>query len=74
MLKIEIHNRAIDNPYKDYDAYTQRIINTFVGNASISAMRQWVVDGKKIPMDQVIQIVSELIEHGVQSITHKNDA
>ncbi len=62
------HNRSIDNPYRNYSPEMQNIINAFVTNASLIAYRQWVADGKVVPMDEAIEMVSTLLEHGVSAI------
>ncbi len=62
------HNRSIYNPYQNYSIEMQNIINAFVSQASAVAFRQWVADGKKVPMDDAIQMVGSLLEKGVQSI------
>ncbi len=64
-------NREINNPFSNYSVEMQNIINAFVTNASMTSFRQWVEDGKKVPMEEVIQVVSSLLENGVNSITHK---
>ncbi len=63
------HNRETFNPYSEYSEEMQNIINTFVTSASAYAFRQWVTDGKKVPMNEAIEIVSKLLESGVSSIT-----
>ncbi len=62
------HNRQINNPYEAYSPEMQNIINAFVTNASMVAYRQWVADGKKVPVEEVVQVVGSLLETGVQSI------
>ena len=65
------HNRLIDNPYRQYSPEMQNIINTFVTNASMVSYRQWVSDGKKVPMDEAIWMVSTLLENGVSAISDR---
>ena len=33
----------------------------FINNAALNAYREWVQDGKKIPMDEVIDITNKLV-------------
>ncbi len=63
------HNRETFNPYSKYSAEMQNIINAFVTNASSYAFRQWVADGKKVPMNEAVEMISKLLENGVSSIT-----
>ncbi len=63
------HNRSKLNPYSEYSQEMQNIINAFVANASSYAFRQWIADGKKIPKNDAVEIISKLLESGVSSIT-----
>ncbi len=66
------NNRSRNNPYVNYSQKEQNIINAFVTTSSLSAFRQWVQDGKEIPMNRAIFIVSQLLEDGVNTITKKS--
>ena len=37
----------------------------FINNAVLNAYRQWVEDGKKIPLDEVINLTNRLVLSGV---------
>ena len=37
----------------------------FVNNAVLSAYRQWVEDGKELPMEQVIDLTNRIVLGGV---------
>lgn len=50
----------------------KNIINAFVSQASSAAFRQWISDGKKVPMENAIQMVGTLLEMGVQGIITPN--
>ncbi len=65
------HNRSIDNPYHKYSPEMQNIINAYVTNASLISYRQWVADGKVVPMEEAIEMVSTLLEHGVSAIADR---
>ena len=71
MITTTQHNRAVNNPYSEYSLEMQNIINAFVVNASTVAFRQWVLDNKKVPMEEVIEIVGKLLENGVSSIAKR---
>ncbi len=62
------HNRALNNPFQAYSPEMQSICNAFVTNASNTAFRQWVNDGKKVPMEEAVEMVSTLLEQGVSAI------
>lgn len=68
------HNRSIYNPYSHYSPDMQNIINAFVSQASSVAFRQWVADGKKVPMEEAIDMVGTLLEKGVQAIIKPVDS
>ncbi len=63
------HNREYYNPFSQYSPEMQNIINTFVTSASNSSYRKWVEDGKIVPMEEAIDVVSTLLENGVSAIT-----
>jgi len=65
MLK---RNRSLYNPYKKYNQEEQNIINTFLGISSVNIYRQWVKDGKKIPIQRLIDLTSNLFTEGVNSL------
>lgn len=68
-----MNNRSIYNPYSAYSPEMQNIINAFVSNGSNMAFRQWVSDGKKVPMEEAVEMVSTLLEHGVQAIIARDN-
>lgn len=70
-LKKMARNRSRYNPYREYPQELQSIINAFVTQASNAAFRQWVADGKKVPMEDAVQIIGTLLEKGVETIRAK---
>ena len=57
--KSEAFNRLTD--------YQKRMLMTFVNNAALGAYRQWIEDGKQMPLDDVIEMTNCLILGGVRS-------
>lgn len=43
------------------DPYKQNILLGFVQSASIEMYRQWVADGKKIPIEEIIEMSNQLL-------------
>ena len=43
----------------------------FINNAVLNAYREWVQDGKEIPMDKVIEITNKLVLGGVKGFFKK---
>lgn len=69
MLK---HNRSRHNPYASFSQAEQNIINTFLGINSVNLYRTWVTDNKKIPLEDLIGLSSELFMNGISSIMKKS--
>ena len=57
--KSEAFNRLTD--------YQKRMLMTFVNNASLGAYRQWIKDGKQMPLEDVIDMTNCLVLGGVRS-------
>lgn len=56
---------------RKYDEVTQNIILSFVNTATIGIYRQWIKDGKKIAVEEVISIATKLIKSGIDKIIKK---
>ncbi len=52
---------ASENPY------IQNIIMTYVSQSTLAIYKQWVADGKKIPLEDIISIAAQLICHGMNA-------
>ncbi len=48
--------------------YLQNIIMTYVSQSTLAIYKQWVADGKKIPLEDIIQITSRLICTGLEGL------
>lgn len=46
----------------------QNIVMAFVSQATLTIYRQWVADGKQIPLKGIIEIATELICHGTNGL------
>ena len=62
------HNRQRHNPYASFSTEEQNVINTFLGLTSSNIYRQWIADGKKIPLDSLIELSGNLFMKGISSI------
>ena len=47
--------------------YQKRMLMTFVNNACLGAYRQWIEDGKQMPLEDVIEMTNCLVLGGVRS-------
>lgn len=48
--------------------YIQNIYMAYVSQSTLAIYKQWVADGKKIPLEDVIQIATKLICNGANSL------
>ncbi len=67
-LTTMIHNRSRRNPYASYSKEEQNIINNFLCVTSVNIYRQWVADGKKIPLQRLIDLTDQLFMNGISSV------
>lgn len=49
--------------------YIQNIVMTYVSQSTLEIYKQWVADGKKIPLDDIIKIAVRLICNGVNGLS-----
>jgi AcrR family transcriptional regulator len=54
------------------DTSKQNILLGFVQSASVEMYRRWVTDGKKIPLEEIIEISNQLLCAGVNGFVEKN--
>lgn len=54
------------------DTYKQNILLGFVQSASVEMYRRWVTDGKKIPLEEIIEISNQLLCAGVNGLVEYN--
>ena len=50
------------------DPYIQNIIMTFVSQSTIEIYKQWVTDGRKIPLEDIIELTSRLVCRGLEGL------
>ncbi|BCN31055.1 TetR/AcrR family transcriptional regulator [Anaeromicropila herbilytica] len=53
---------------KSYDRYKQNILLAFVQTSSVEMYRQWVADGKKVPINEIITLSNHLLCDGVNGL------
>lgn len=51
--------------------YVRNIVTAYVSQSTLEIYRQWVADGKKIPLEDIIKLASRLVCHGVSQIDEK---
>lgn len=62
------HNRSRYNPYAHLSQAKQNIVNNFLATSSLDIYRQWVADGKTIPLEELTELSGKLLNNGVSSI------
>lgn len=65
------HNRTRHNPYAHLTEFEQNIVNTFTTQSSLDMYRQWIADGKKIPLSRLIELTGMLLSAGTSAITQR---
>lgn len=68
-----ITNDVIDKVWRNKnnisdDTYVQSAIMAYVSQSMLAIYKQWVLDGKKIPLDDVIKITIELVCNGINNM------
>ncbi len=48
--------------------YIQNIYMAYVSQSTLAIYKQWVADGKKIPLEDIIQIATRLVCDGANSL------
>ena len=51
--------------YRRLSGYEKKLLLGFVNNAVLMAYRQWILDGKPMPLDEVIEITNRIVLGGV---------
>lgn len=67
------HNRSRYNPYAHLPEVEQNIVNTFTTQSSLDMYRQWVADGKKVPLERLIELSGMLLSNGTSSVIKHHD-
>ena len=55
--------------FKSLSVYEQNILLTFIYSTGAGLYRQWVADGKHIPLDEMIQFAEQLLEQGIKGFS-----
>ena len=65
---IMIQTWKTDPQSSSENPYIQNIIMTYVAQSTLEIYKQWVADGKKIPLENIIKIAAQLICNGVNGL------
>jgi len=58
------HNRARHNAYATLSPERQSIVNVFLTQSTHNMYLRWVEDGRRIPLDEMVELSSALLAHG----------
>lgn len=64
----------VDGDRRNGDPYVQNIVMNFVSQSTLSIYKQWVADGKRVPLEEIIQITTKLICKGIDGFTDAGSA
>ena len=66
--KIMEHRRETNRGVFQMDEYAENLVFAYYGANSTLLYRQWVADGKKLPLEDLIEIATKLICNGMSSV------
>ena len=69
--KVSRHRKETRRGTTGLDEATEDIIFSYYGSIAAVLFRQWVEDDKKLPVEQLIQLATDLLCHGLSSVLGK---
>ena len=66
---------ANDNNFhmlKKFDKVSQNLIHSFINWACVGLYREWVKNGRNLPMDEAIKLSANLIKNGLKATVKEN--
>lgn len=66
---------ASDNNFhmlKKFDKISQNLIHSFINWACVGLYREWVKNGRNLPMDEAIKLSANLIKNGLKATVKEN--
>lgn len=66
--KISIKSQDNFKSIRKFDENKQSIILSYITNSLLGIYRQWVSDGKQIPLQEIIKLSTTLIKSGIDQI------
>ncbi|GHU89486.1 hypothetical protein FACS189476_08540 [Spirochaetia bacterium] len=59
--------------FSKFNLATQNILIAYMSSASIEMLKQWVADGQKMPLEDIISLAEKLICYGLYGLSEKNE-
>ena len=51
--------------YQQLTVFERKLLMNFINNTVLSAYREWIADGKKLPLEEVITLTNRIVLGGV---------
>ena len=71
--KAKINRKTFYLHYATMDDLLKEFQQEIVSSSAIEIYKQWVKDGRKIPLEEIIQITKDLVCQGVYNFMFGND-
>ena len=68
--KVSAHTHQQSKNFHDKSTYIQNIVRAY-STTFLPLYRQWVADGRKIPMEEMIDLATTLLEKGMKGFRNK---
>lgn len=65
------HRKETNRGAFGMDEYSENLVFAYYGANSTLLFRQWVADGKKLSLEELIDVATKLICHGMSSVVKK---
>jgi AcrR family transcriptional regulator len=65
--------KKTDDSFGRIEDSTQNIITAYLASSSKGIYRQWVFDGKNIPLDDLITLATKLIRNGIMGVANQQE-
>lgn len=65
--RIALRNRRHVDPSNAMDPYVRELVIAFLRGASLNIIRRWVFDGKRVPLDDMVELGVRLICGGIEN-------
>lgn len=67
-LRVQKTIQSIRTAFQNLSPGEQELFTTFIHATGLSMYRQWVEGGKKLPVEEVIDITNKLLSQGVAGL------
>lgn len=70
-IKAIYNHRHLDERFSKYNRYENNIITTYLNGCFFLIYSQWIADGKKIPLEDIIQLTTMLLSRGLENLPYE---